>query len=205
MAKNILLISDGRIHPPMMGRFWLRYVLTGIQGYRFAIVNSMEELPKLDLSDFHGLVLYFHHKRISDPALESFDAFIAGGGGVLAIHSVTASFKGSDRFSSILGGKFSGHGPIETFDVCPVTPESEIFGRIPAFQVTDELYLHDLQPDIKTHFTTLHDGLSVPVVWTRTHGKGRVCFTCPGHKAASVRVREYQRVLTRGLTWVCGH
>ena len=205
MPKNVLVISNGLIHPPMIGRFWLRSILTGMQGYKFTHVRSMEKLLSLDLNPFHGLVLYFHHRRISEPGLEAFDAFVTGGGGVLAIHSATASFKESDRFTDILGGKFSGHGPVETFDVLPVSSKSKIFGKIPAFRFTDELYLHDLQPDIEVHFTTIHDGQSVPVVWTRSHGDGRVCFASPGHKAASMQVPEYQSVLTRGLSWVCDY
>ena len=203
MSKNVLLVSDGKIHPPFMGRFWLRYALAGMQDYKFAHVNSMENLPELDLSGFNGLVLYFHHKHISALALEAFDAFVTAGGGVLAIHSVTASFKDSDDFTAIIGGKFSGHGPVKSFDVIRVSAENGIFDSIPTFQVTDELYLHDLQPDIETHFSTHHQGEQVPMVWTRSHGEGRVCYACPGHKAASMRISAYQRVLTRGLTWVC--
>ncbi len=203
MPKNILMISDGKIHPPLMGRFWLRYALAGMQGYNFARVNSMEDILDLDLSVFCGMVLYFHHKKISEQALDAFDDFVSGGGGVLAIHSATASFKEADRFTDILGGKFSGHGPVEFFEIIPADTEEPIFLGIPEFQVTDELYLHDLQSDIEVHFTTLYKGQPVPVVWTRIHGNGRVCFACPGHRAASMRVPEYQRILTRGLTWVC--
>ena len=203
MPKNILMISDGRVHPPLMGRFWLRYALAGMQGFNFARVNSMEDLLNTDLKGFHGLVLYFHHKEISEAALDVFNAFISGGGGVLAIHSATASFQNAERFTDILGGKFSRHGPVESFEVTPVSPSSGIFDRISPFTVTDELYLHDLQPDIETHFTTLYEGQPVPMVWTRHHGQGRVCFACPGHRAASLRVPEYQQVLIRGLMWAC--
>jgi uncharacterized protein len=203
MPKNILMITDGRVHPPLMGRFWLRYALAGMQGYNFARVSSMDEILKVDLSGFHGMVLYFHHDKISEQALNSFDNFVLGGGGVLAIHSATASFTGVDLFTNILGGRFDGHGPVETFGVMPDKPKNEIFGGIPEFQVTDELYLHDLQPDIKAHFNALHEGKLVPMVWTRFHGKGRVCYACPGHRAASMRVKAYQQVLTRGLEWVC--
>ena len=128
MAENVLVISDGKIHPPLMGRFWLRYTLAGMQGYKVAHINSMEEILELDMSKFQGLVLYFHHKRISDAALAAFDAFIAGGGGVLAIHSVTASFKNVDDFTDIIGGKFTGHGPVKSFDVSHVSPGKGIFG-----------------------------------------------------------------------------
>ncbi len=203
MPKNILMISDGKIHPPLTGRFWLRYALAGMQGYKFARVNSMEDLLEMDLTAFDSTVLYFHHKKISNAALDTFDTYVSAGGGVLAIHSVTASFKEADRFTEILGGKFNGHGRVEAIAMTPVGTKSQIFNGIPEFQVTDELYLHDLQPDIEVHFTTLYEGQPVPMVWTRTHGKGRVCFACPGHKAASMRVPAYQRVLTSGLAWVC--
>jgi type 1 glutamine amidotransferase len=202
MSKNILMISDGRIHPPLMGRFWLRYALAGMKGFNFARVNAMEDILDVDLSGFDGMVLYFHHKKISDAALKAFDDFVTDGGGVLAIHAVTASFKETNRFTDILGGKFAGHGPVESFSVTPASQEYKIFKGISEFQVKDELYLHDLQPDIEVHFTTLYEGEPVPVVWTRTHVDGRVCFACPGHRAGSMRIPEYQRLLTRALTWV---
>jgi type 1 glutamine amidotransferase len=201
MPKNILMVSDGRIHPPLMGRFWLRYALAGMKDYTFTRVSSMEEILKFDLKSFHGMVLYFHHDEISKDALNAFEAFVAAGGGVLAIHSVTASFKDNDHFTTIIGGKFSGHGPVEAFAMMPVKPKNEIFGGIPEFQVTDELYLHDLQPDIKADFNALHEGQLVPMVWTRPYSEGRVCYACPGHRAASMRISAYQQVLTRGLEW----
>ena len=196
------MISDGKVHPPFMGRFWLRYTLAGLQGFNFARVRSMEDLLDLDLSSFDALLLYFHHKKLSEAALDAFDEFVIGGGGVLAIHSVTASFKESDRFTDIIGGKFRGHGLVENFTIAPSPSANEIFGGQSKFQVTDELYLHDLQSDIQMHFTTVYEGQDVPVVWTRTHGAGRICYACPGHRAASMRVPEYQRLLTRALNWV---
>jgi type 1 glutamine amidotransferase len=202
MPKNVLVISDGRIHPPLLGRFWLRKILMGMQDFHFEWVRSMEKLPNMNLGGFHGMVLYFHHKGISETALDVFDSFVFTGGGVLALHSATASFKDSVRFTAILGGKFNGHGPVERFDMKPTSPHKGIFHRIEGFSITDELYLHDLQPDIDVHFSVLFDGQNIPMVWTRSHGKGRVCYTCPGHRSASMRIPSYQRLLSRALTWI---
>jgi type 1 glutamine amidotransferase len=204
MPKNILMISDGRIHPPLMGRFWLRYALAGIKDCTFTRVSSIEKLLKFDLSSIQGLVLYFHHDDMTREALDVFDKFVSDGGGVLAIHSATASFKNHDHFTDILGGKFVDHSPVEPFTVSPVASGSQIFQDILEFSVRDELYIHDLQPDIEVHFTTLFEDRPVPMVWTRMHGKGRVCYACPGHRAASMRVPAYQQILIRGLEWVCG-
>jgi len=164
----------------------------------------MEKLPE-NLDEYAALAIYFHHKSITVQALNTFDDYISKGGGVLAVHSATASFKDSDRFTDILGGKFTGHGPVETFTVTPVSPQSKIFQGIHAFRITDELYFHDLQPDIETHFTAMHEGQQVPMVWTRIHGVGRVCYACPGHRAKVFKDRIYQEVLIRGLKWVSNH
>ena len=202
MPKNVLVISDGRIHPPLIGRFWLRNLLMGMQDFRFTWVHSMEKLPNMILDGIRGMVLYFHHKEISEAALNVFDSFVFDGGGVLALHSATASFKDSIRFADILGGKFTGHGPVKAFNMIPVSPASTIFSCVSEFQVVDELYLHDLQPDIDVHFYTLNYGQKIPTVWTRLHGEGRVCYACPGHRSVSMRVPEFQHLLTRALTWI---
>ncbi len=206
MPTNILLITDGWKHPPLMARFWLSYVLTQPgAGYQFKHVRSLEKIPSMDLKPFHGMVLYFHHPVISELALSCFDDFISSGGGALAIHSVTASFLQQERFSAIIGGRFVAHDPVEEFTITPTSPKSRIFAGIPPFPVKDELYRHEVQPDVHTHFTAMHQGQAIPVVWTRCHGEGRVCYVSPGHRAATLRVFEFQQILTLGLRWVCGH
>lgn len=172
------------------------------QGFGFSWVHSMEKLPNMDLDGFHGMVLYFHHKEISEAALDAFDSFINDGGGALALHSATASYKDQKRFTDILGGKFTGHGPVTAFNMMPASTTSPIFGCISEFQVVDELYLHDLQPDIDVHFNALYKGQKIPTVWTRLHGDGRVCYACPGHRSASMRVPGYQHLLSRAIVWI---
>jgi uncharacterized protein len=167
----------------------------------FEQVRSLEQLPP-DLADYDALVIYLHHKHISGEALDRFEAYLAGGGGVLAIHSPTASYKDQPRFAEMLGGRFTGHGPVGAFTVTPVSPSSPVFGELPRFRVVDELYHHELQPDIQVHFTAQEQGENVPVVWTREYGQGRVCYAVPGHRLGSLRLAVYQAVLRRGLEWV---
>ncbi len=201
--KEVLIISSGIFHPPLVGRWILNRFLEGINGYAFRHLRTLEQLPQ-DLPDYAAMVLYLHQKKISATALEKFDAYLSGGGGVLAIHAATACFKDTPRFSEILGGRFVGHGPVGAFCVTPVVAPDPVFGDLPAFQVVDELYRHELQPDIQVYFTAEEQGVKVPVVWTRTHGEGRVCYACPGHRAESLRLEEYQQLLLRGLEWVSG-
>lgn len=204
MSKKVLLVSAGLAHPPLLGRFWLRRCLSKANDFYILSVSSMEALTGLDLEWFQGMILYFHHQRISQPALQAFESFVQRGGGVLAIHSPTASFKHQPAFCQLLGGCFREHGPVEPFTVQPVDTGGGIFAGIPAFSVKDELYLHDLAPDIQVHFTTHRESGPAPMVWTRRHGQGRVCYTCPGHTSASMRLGVYQDLILRALSWVSG-
>jgi hypothetical protein len=122
----------------------------------------------------------------------------------MAIHSATASFKETTDYFNILGGCFTGHGPVAPFKVQPARTMNEAFEGIPAFTVTDELYLHELQQDIRVQFTAKLEGEQVPVVWTHPYGLGRVCYACPGHRTATMRHPGYQEVIRRGIEWVCG-
>ena len=202
-SADVLLVSAGVVHPPLTGWVWLWRFLARLDEFRVRRVSSLEALPRMNMRRYRGLVLYYHHASISEAALGALDSFVSGGGGALAIHSATASFKEALRYFEILGGRFTGHGPVAAFDVRPASPTDEIFGGIPPFRVRDELYLHELVSDIDVHFLAEHEGEPVPVVWTHRHGKGRVCYACPGHRTESLQVPAMREILRRGLTWVC--
>lgn len=203
--KKILLILSGWVHPPVRGRLRLKRTLAELPGYAFEETSSLSEAaPRL--SAYDALVLYYHHPKtaLTDEQLRSFRSFVNDGGGVLAVHSATASYKPTPGYFEILGGRFIGHGPIQPIDIRPTRDDDPIFGGIPAFTVRDELYLHELQADIVPHFDAEHDGKRVPMVWTRTAGRGRVCYVCPGHRSASMQHDAVRRILCRGMEWVAG-
>jgi type 1 glutamine amidotransferase len=213
MMKKVLLVTDGIFHPPFLARKSLHKMLAATplpqgegqgvrEGYEFQHIRSMEALPG-NLVDFSAMVIYIHHKTISDQALAALDDFVSKGGGILGVHTATAAFKEQRHYFEILGGRFIGHGPVEAFEVKPVA-DSEIFAGIPAFTVADELYVHELQPGITAHFTATHAGQEVPIVWTYHYGQGRVCYAVPGHRTETMHNETYQKVLQLGLAWVCG-
>lgn len=199
--KKVLLVTDGFFHPPFLARKILHQTLATLDGFEFQHIRSMEKLPD-NLRDFAAMVIYVHHKKISEQALAALDDFVSNGGGILGVHTATAAFQDQLHYFEILGGRFVGHGPIELFEVKPVA-DSEIFAGIPAFTVKDELYLHELQPGISPQFTATNQGQEVPIVWTYQYGQGRVCYAVPGHHTETMRNETYQKILQRGLAWVC--
>jgi hypothetical protein len=45
------------------------------------------------------------------------------------------------------------------------------------------------------------DGVVMPVVWKRRHGRGRVFYSSLGHVASEFNVPEMATILRRGLNW----
>jgi len=201
VTRDILLVTSGVFHPPYTGRMALHRALGQLDRFGFRHVPSLERLPE-GLDKYSALVLYYHHKTISDAALTRLEDYVAAGGGVLAVHSATASFKDSLRYADIMGGRFSGHGPVESFEVR--SKRYDIFRGIEPFTLRDELYLHELQPGIDVHFMAMHGNGETPVVWTNLYKKGRVCYVEPGHITGSLKHPAVQEILRCGLKWVCG-
>jgi type 1 glutamine amidotransferase len=199
----ILLVSAGLVHPSLLARFWLRRALAALPGIRFRRAASLEALPGLPPGAFRAIVFYAHHAAISPAALECLDGFLQAGGGLLAVHSASASFKEESRYHDILGGRFVDHGPVEEFVVQPAAPNDEVFDGISAFSVRDELYRHEYDAANRIHFYTQVGDKREPVVWTRRRGQGRVCYCALGHTVSVMRQPPVHQVLQRGLAWVC--
>ena len=197
--KKVLLVTNGFFHPTLLGRLTLHQTLNQLEDFSFVHISSLEKIPA-DLTSYSTLVLHYHHKRISSSALDQLDGFVKNGGGILAIHAATASFKETLPYFKIIGGRFVGHGKVEPFEVTKV--RDDIFSGIESFIVKDELYIHELEPDIEVHFTAEHEGKDVPIVWTYRYGNGKVCYAVPGHTTGTMRNQTYQNILQRGLEWV---
>lgn len=196
---NVLLVTDGLVHPPLAGRLALHWTMRQVPGFSLRQVPSLERLPA-DLSSCAAMVLYYHHKTLSAGALEQLEKFVCNGGGVLAIHSATASFKETPAYFDILGGRFIGHPPVQRLELRRV--RDDVFGEIEPFTVRDELYFHELRPGVTVHFVVSHQGEEIPAIWTYRYGRGRVCYAVPGHTATSMFNSAYQHLLQRALRWV---
>ena len=150
-------------------------------------------------------MLYYHHKGavLNDRQLSALDSFVSGGGGILAIHSATASYKQNPGYFDILGGRFTGHGPVEPFSLSRRLPGNPVCGETSdPVNVTDELYFHEITGEIDIRMSANLDGRRIPAVWTRSHGLGRICYIGPGHRTATMKLGSMQNLITRGLEWL---
>lgn len=202
MDHSVLLISAGIFHPSLIARYWFKKALP-TKNFQYERHASLEILQSRNPTDFNAIVCYFHHTIISQPTLEKLENYIHNGGGILAVHSVSASFKDVDRFHNLIGGRFDHHGPVEEFKVVPILDQDPIFPNIEPFTVRDERYIHIYDAGVTVHFGTPMEDHIEPVVWTKEAGKGRICYLSLGHLGSSFQVPQVKSILQTGLEWVC--
>ena len=198
--KTIWVVSEGIFHPPIDGRFALRRALHGC-GVQVKSCRQLEQLPQ-DMSDIAAIVLYIHRQSVEQGALRRLIDYVRNGGGMLAVHSASASFKRESAFFELLGGRFVGHGKIQRLKFRPL--RVDLFDGIDDFTIKDELYRHEFQPKVEVHWLASAAGEETPAVWTYCFGAGRVCYLMPGHLGSSLRHPAVQEIIQRGLTWVMG-
>lgn len=204
MKKRILVVSAGIVHPTITAQRRLSAVIRGSNLVDIDTVRDVEGLTRLSEGTFDGVVLYFHRRYISDEALGALDRFVAGGGGLLAIHGASASFKETHRYFDILGGRFVNHGRIEPYTIKRTQGADPAFSVTEPFSVTDELYIHRYGNDVGVQYATETAHGPEPVVWTRAHGKGRVCYLSLGHVGAVFKNEAVRTIISDALSFIVG-
>ena len=76
-----------------------------------------------------------------------------------------------------------------------------ITAGIEEFMVTDEQYILDYDSRVNVLATGLSKGGTMPVVWTKNWGEGRVFYLALGHDAKACGQEIFGTLLLRGALW----
>ena len=128
--------------------------------------------------------------------------WVSAGGGLLAVHGTTVSCQSSPVFRRLVGGTFITHPPACRFTVNPVGHEHPITRAAKGFEVEDELYIEECEPDVVVHAVAMHEGVARPQVWTRTEGSGKVAHVALGHDEKVWSLTVYQQLLLGAVEWL---
>lgn len=166
----------------------------------FAITLSRDraDLRPESLERHDLLVMHTQGGDLEGEQREGLLGFVTRGGGLVGVHSGTATFKTSDDFWKLVGGRFTTHKRRD-FEVRPVG-RHEITAGLRPFSVFDEDYNHDFHPEAKIEVIAERDN-AVPVMWTRKYGDGRVFINALGHFREVWDNRNFQIATVRGCYW----
>jgi uncharacterized protein len=140
---------------------------------------------------------------LAGPAESALRVFVQTGGGLLAVHSGTASYKDAPGVRALLGGVFDRHPPPCLVMVEPRVGHALAAGVSAPFTVHDEHYqmiMDDPAADVFLYTRSAH-GVQ-PAGWTRPEGSGRVAVLTPGHFPEVWLHAGMQCLLTNALRWV---
>jgi type 1 glutamine amidotransferase len=136
---------------------------------------------------------------------------IENGTGLAGFHGGMAdAFRESPDYQFIVGGQFVAHpGGIIDYRVEVSRPDDPIMQGIASFAYRSEQYYMHVDPANEvlatTAFSAEHapwiDGVAMPVVWKRRHGRGRVFYSSLGHAPEEFAVPEMRAILRRGMRW----
>jgi len=164
-----------------------------------------------------------HELFKTDAEREAFYAFVANGGGLVALHSASANERGRERFRDFLGGAFERHYAIQqkvpfahadrSHPALACVPEDYVWEK-------DEIYLNHpddgvrplLVLDWKDVNAKSRDGdkWGCPAIgghvleWCKTYGKGRVFYSALGHRPQDFGKMEFQLHLLKAAQWAMG-
>jgi type 1 glutamine amidotransferase len=143
---------------------------------------------------------------------ENLIAAVKDGVGLAGFHGgMGDSFHNSIDYQWMVGGQFLAHpDDIKEYVVNIVKPADPIVAGISDFKVRTEQYYMMVDPRNEVLATTTHhstsapwtNGVVMPYIWKKVHGRGRVFYSALGHQAREFTdVPEQLEITLRGMLW----
>ncbi len=188
-------------------------VLRG-HGFDVTVSDTLDSYLDADLLAATDLVVQTWTQGVATPEqITGLCAAVEAGTGLAGWHGgVTDSFRDSVDYQIMSGGQWVAHpDDITTYRVDPVpdTTDPVMAGIEPFDVVTEQYYVH-VDPSNTVLATTTFDhptvrpwvdGITMPVVWKRQWGLGRVFVSLLGHVDTDFDVPETAAITERGLLW----
>lgn len=120
------------------------------------------------------------------------------------------AFRQNVEYQFMTGGQWVAHpGGVIDYTVQVTDQTDPVTRGLGEFSMHSEQYYMHVDPNMKvlatTTFNSDHafwiDGCTMPVVWKKMYGRGRVFYTSLGHVMADFDVPEALEIMKRGLKW----
>jgi type 1 glutamine amidotransferase len=215
VRRSALVVRGGwEGHVPVQATESFLPFLAG-HGFAVEVHDSLDVYADADRMAAADLVVQcWSLGAIGPDQLAGLSAAVRAGTGLAGWHGgIVASFLGSERYHQLTGGLFVYHpdGFVDhTMTVVPARAGHEIVAGIDEVALHTEKYWVLTDPYLDVLATVTFDAgdgtpwrepVTVPAVWTRRWGEGRVFVSTVGHKLDDLRVPEIRTITERGLLW----
>jgi len=202
---------DGH-HPKRLSEIFTE--LLQREGFEVESHNNLEVLTEKPLGDFDLIVPIWTMGEITGPQLRALVDAVNSGVGLAGCHGgMCDAFRAEPEYQFMTGGQWVAHPGDDgvPYEVKIVNPEHLLTKGLSDFQVVSEQYYMHVDPANKvlatTRFPTApgphspNGEFDMPVIWTRTHGNGRVFYSSLGHDPSVIEAQPSLELMRRGLLW----
>jgi uncharacterized protein len=211
MREALIVWGGWSGHEPEIGAHIISDMLKA-EGFETYIENTTEAFADPAIADMSLIVPIYTMSKIEKEELDNLTRAVQGGVGLAGYHGGMAdAFREAVEYQFLVGGQWVAHpGNIVDYRVDITKPDDPIMTGLPAsFPYRSEQYYMHVDPSNEvlatTTFSAEHaywvDGVVMPVVWKRHHGKGRVFYCSLGHVTKEFDVPEMRTIIQRGLLW----
>ena len=209
MAKRALIVYGGWDgHEPEQISEILANALTeeGFEVERSDTLDAFLDEEKMKALDL--IVPHWTMGTIGKEQLAAVTAAVSGGVGLAGLHGgMGDAFRQSTGWQFMVGGQWVAHpGGIIDYRVHVVDRADPITAGLDHFDMHSEQYYMHVDPSNHVLATTTFEvnGCTMPAVWKRMYGKGRVFYSSLGHVAKDLDVPEALTIAKRGMLWAAG-
>ncbi|MFP4501202.1 MAG: ThuA domain-containing protein [Candidatus Hydrogenedentota bacterium] len=206
--------------------------LAGEHNWEVTVTKDAAKVNAENLADYDIVMFYTQGdltkmgskdegKPMAENGSQELIDWVKAGGGFVAIHSGTDTFKSTgdapSDYIAMVGGEFRGHGPQFKGTLKVVSPGHPIAAEQPeTWYVMEEWYLfrhldaenmHVLavvDPGKMGNINDAYDLPDYPMVWCSAYGDGRVYVNGMGHREDVWDSENFQNWLVNGIQWAAG-
>ena len=180
-------------------------------GFKVYVEDTTEAFADPAIKDLSLIIPIVTMSKIEKEEVANLTAAVEGGVGLAGHHGGMAdAFRDAVDYHFMVGGQWVAHpGNIIDYRVDITRPDDAVMAGIESFPYRSEQYYMHVDPSNEvlatTTFTGEHaswiNGVTMPVVWKRKHGAGRVFYSSLGHVSSEFAVPQMATILRRGINW----
>ena len=186
------------------------------EGFQVDVSDSLDSfLDESRLMNLNLIIPVWSMGEINNEQLQPVLRAVASGVGLAGCHGgMCDAFRNSVEWQFMTGSQWVAHPGNDgvEYEVNIVrSSSSSIISGIPDFKVKSEQYYLHIDPAINILATTTfpvaeepystNGRITVPVVYTKNWGKGRVFYNSLGHNADIFNIPEARELMRRGFLW----
>ncbi|MDW6022616.1 ThuA domain-containing protein [Mesorhizobium sp. BAC0120] len=210
MRKALIVWGGWEGHEPEQGAAVVRGMLEE-DGFSVAVENTTKVFTDPSIRDLSLIVPIITMSKIEKAEAVNLASAVESGVGLAGYHGgMGDSFRESVDYHFVVGGQWVAHpGDIIDYRVDITRPDDPVMQDISSFPYRSEQYYMHVDPANEVLATTTFsgdhawwiNGVTMPVVWKRKYGHGRVFFSSLGHQAKEFDVPQMRTILRRGMNW----